>query len=810
MAVPLREEAVTHATEELVPRLAGARIPAYAMAAIEALRFDSDGTGLIRELDDASLRNVLAFCDRAQLTLTLGYVCGDALPPWLRSRIGRNLRDYSVRFARLEESLGEIATELDRRGIDFLVLKGATHSPDFTPDPLLRAQGDIDLWCRPPFIAAARQALLDLGYRPVGTREERHLPPMIREQEFQWRGDYFASDLPIAVEVHHRLWDEQMERIRIPGEQEFWNRRTTVLRNGRSLPALSLADTLAFAALHLMMHLLHGDVRLQRAWEIAGFLDRHSSDDEFWRGWRRDHPEELRRVEIVVFQLVSGWFGCRLPDVAIEEIAALPSDVRLWIERFGSSPIEALFRPQKHELWLQISLIEPLRDKCAVLVRRLFPICAANVADGAARGSRFAGSRALHHARALAPAIAGGARWYWLRTELGGGFLRYMACSTLFGLGMSIFVLLYNLYLLGLGYHENTLGQVASLMSAGTVAGTVPAAAITRRFGLRNTLLLAVLGSAAAAFLRAFDAHRDWLFATALLHGAFLSLWAVSYSPAIAGLSESRNSQRAFSLSSAAGMSIGIFGGILGGQLPGLMAWIRPAAPMHPERAALLAAAIFSALGALPLLRLRFAPLARAETRTYPRGRFVRAFLVSICCWNLAVGSFNPFFSAFFAQRWHMNAARIGFLYSGGQIFQVAAVLTAPWVLRRLGSVRGVVSMEALTGVALALLAISPGPAAAAGAYVGYASLQYMNEPGIFSMLMNRVRPVERSGASALCFLVTSLAGSVAALAAGAAASRFGYYAVLLVSALMAVVAAFLFRSVGHDEAAAITSPTAS
>jgi MFS family permease len=347
-------------------------------------------------------------------------------------------------------------------------------------------------------------------------------------------------------------------------------------------------------------------------------------------------------------------------------------------------------------------------------------------------------------------------------------------------------------------------------MSAGTVAGVLPAAAITRRFGLRNTLLLAILGSAAAAFLRAFDAHRDWLFATALLHGAFLSLWAVSYSPAIAGLSGSRNSERAFSLAGAAGMSIGIFGGLLGGQLPGLMARIPLPAPVHPERTALLAAAIFSALGVAPLLRLRFARIARAETRSYPRGRFVRAFLVSICCWNLAVGAFNPFFNAFFAQRWHMGTVRIGFLYSCGQIFQVAAVLAAPWVLRRLGSVNGVVTMEVLTGVTLALLAISPGPATAAGVYIGYASLQYMSEPGIFTMLMNRVRPGERSGASALCFLVTSLAGSVSALAAGAAVSRFGYGAVFLVSALMAVVAALLFRSVGHDEAAAMTSPTAS
>jgi predicted MFS family arabinose efflux permease len=811
MAIPLREWHSGYSPNSGVPRLAGARIPAYALAALEALRFDVDGTGRIRQLDDASLRDVLAFSDPAQLTLTLGHVCGDALPEWGRSRVGRNRRDYTARFVRLEKALGEIADEFDRRGIDFVVLKGSTHSPEFTPDPLLRAQGDIDLWVKPESIAAARQTLLDLDYRPHGRRQERHLPPMIRERDWQWRGDYFASDLPIAVELHHKLWDEHMERIRVPGEQEFWNRREAVFRNGRSLPALSLPDTLAFAALHLMMHLLHGDLRLQRAWEIAGFLERHTLDEAFWSEWKRDHPAELRRIELIIFQLVSRWFGCLLPEAVVEESSALPPDVLLWMERFGSSPIEALFGQSKDELWLQLSLIDSLRDKCAVVVRRLLPVCApANVSGSAARGSRFAASRALHHTRALAPAIASGIRWCWLRTGLGAGFLRYQAGSAFFCLGMGIFVLLYNLYLLGLGFREGTLGAVAGMMSAGTVAGSIPAAGIARRLGLRNTLLLAILGCSGAACLRALWTDGAWPFVTAAVHGGFFALWAVSSSPVTAGLSEAHNRQRAFSLACAAGMSIGILGGALGGQLPGWISRVHSSALIPSERYALLAAAALAALGALPTLKLRFAPLPRGTQRAYPRGPFVRAFLLSICCWSLAMGAFNPFITAFLAGRWHMDVARIGFLVSSGQVVQVIGVLAAPAVLRRLGVVRGVAAMQIVTGLALVLLAINHSAALAAILYLGYVSFQYMSEPGLFSLLMDRVGPGERSGASALCFLATSIAGTVSAFCSGAAIARFGYSAVLVVSAAMAGVAALLFRRVGQDRAIPITSPTAS
>ncbi len=73
-------------------------------------------------------------------------------------------------------------------------------------------------------------------------------------------------------------------------------------------------------------------------------------------------------------------------------------------------------------------------------------------------------------------------------------------------------------------------------------------------------------------------------------------------------------------------------------------------------------------------------------------------------------------------------------------------------------------------------------------------SLQYMSEPGVFSMLMSRVAPGERSGASALYLLVTSIGGSIAALAAGGAVVRFGYPSVLAASAVLAAVAALLFR----------------
>src|SRR5271169_2420404 len=118
------------------PDLTAARIPEHARAVMEGLRFDGDGARL-EAMDEGGYRKLLDFCDRAQLTLLLNSLHRDALPAWVQGRIDRNLADYSQRFERLKRSLFEIADVLAERGIEFVLVKGLAHAPDFTPDALL-------------------------------------------------------------------------------------------------------------------------------------------------------------------------------------------------------------------------------------------------------------------------------------------------------------------------------------------------------------------------------------------------------------------------------------------------------------------------------------------------------------------------------------------------------------------------------------------------------------------------------------------------------------------------------------------------
>lgn len=786
-----------------------ARIPRYAVALLQALRFSQVSCEPLKSLSESEWSSLLSLCDRMQLTLLFGHLCRPFLPAAVRTRIDGNYADNADRFERLKAACFEISDRLQEYAIDFALLKGFSHSPALTPDPLLRAQGDIDIWCRPDRVLDARDALVELRYRSVGKSSGRHLDPMIREVKWQWRGDYFARDLPIPVDLHYKLWDEALERIAGPSEDEMWERRRFVGIENRTISTLGVTDSLAFAALHVMMHLLHGDLRLQRVWELAYVLKTRGADHEFWAEWKTTQGVETRKTQIIAFLLSDRWFGCGIPDLLKEEVQSLPPDVLLWMKRYAFSPIEALFVPNKHELWLNLSLLNSLRDRVKVFSRRLIPVSAvekwvSSSDEGAGRRDRqtffqakFLLKRARYHAQLIPATIFGGLQWWWERQQLSNDFLRFLLASVLFDFGEFIFFLLYNLYLLDRGLTEHFLGQVSAAVTTGTFVAVLPAGRITRYLGLRRAVIIAILGTASSTVLRALVGWQPALLATAFLNGLFMSFWAVSLPPAVAGLTTVSNRTLAFSLITSLGIGIGSLSGLVGGRLPSLLVRLSPTlSSVESKRVALLAGSGLAILAFIPAISLTFPALEqrrRGDKKVYPRSPFFYGFLVALFVWSLGTGAFNPFFNLYFSRHLHLSVERIGLVFSYGQMAQVFMILLAPVVMKMMGEVKSITAMQVATAAMLGVLAFTTQPLLAGITYIAYMCFQYMSGPCLFSVLMTRVTPVEQSGASAMNFLITSMAGIVASVVAGALFSRLGYDSTLAICAVVTLNAAGLF-----------------
>ena len=67
----------------------------------------------------------------------------------------------------------------------------------------------------------------------------------------------------------------------------------------------------------------------------------------------------------------------------------------------------------------------------------------------------------------------------------------YLVGVFLFGLGQSIFTLIFNLYLRALGYSDSGIGQILSKVSNGAAVAALRAAFLFRRAPARTLLVLA-------------------------------------------------------------------------------------------------------------------------------------------------------------------------------------------------------------------------------------------------------------------------------------------------------------------------------
>lgn len=781
---------------------------------MDALCFQSPGYELLARLTEEDWKKALKFTDRTQLTLPLGLSCREHLPDWVRSRIDGNLRNTAQRWERIKTTYRDLAAALAQAGLEFVVLKGFSHCPRFVRDPRHRWQGDIDLLLPREQARQAFQVATRLGYEPITPGDEHplnHLPTLIRKTGWQWRGEDFDVDIPISIELHFQPWHKENERFGPSGLEQFWERRQEREVEGLAFAGLHPADEVGNASLHLLRHLLHGNLRPSHVYELAWMLHQSAEDVRFWNGWHGAHHESLRRIEAICSALAQRWFDCRLPQAVSDEVACLPLDVQRWLDMFSASPLAGKFRPNKDELWLHWSLLDSRAARLDVARRRLLPerlpgpVDAVHVAErdltwrtrlrSRWRYLRFASKRASHHLLALAPTAWSGLRWFISGLELGPQFWRFYFSEAFYDFGMFVFFFLYNLYLLRLGFREDFLGLMSGLMTAGSVAGSILSVFVMQRFGIRRTLMAGFALTAIVSALRVTVTSSSVLLALAPVAGLVASAWPVALAPMVASVTTEKSRAFGFSFTCSAGIAMGIFGNLVAGRLPGWFSHL----PGFSEstaayRGALLVGCGIVLLALWPLSRVRAdpaPPTARALRRPSPR---TARFLIAMAVWSLGTSAFNPFHSVYFANHIHSAVEQIGYIFSAAQFAQVVAILLAPLAFRRFGLTRGISNMEFATAVAMLGLASAGGAGWAATAYVAFMAFQYMSEPGMFTTLMEGLAPQERNSASALNFLVSFICHAVAAALSGWLLAHYGYPPVLVGAALTCVAAAFLFR----------------
>jgi MFS family permease len=374
-----------------------------------------------------------------------------------------------------------------------------------------------------------------------------------------------------------------------------------------------------------------------------------------------------------------------------------------------------------------------------------------------------------------------------------------------FDFGVSIYFFFFNLFLSGRGYSETQMGLVTASMAAGNLAGAFPAARLIQRIGLRNALISCVLSVPAVLCARSLSTWLPAQIGLAFLTGLTLCIWAVCVCPMTAAITTERERPRAFSLVFSLGIGVSAAGSLAGSRMPGWFS-VRtgPAWALGADQLTLIAACLIALLAVIPAMKLD-----KGGNAVTPRAKLwssstLRRILPAVGIWGLVTGSFAPFANVFLTTHLRLPLHSVGMVFSVSQICQVAAVLCAPLVFRRLGVSNGVFAMQIATALCFILLALTPHPVAASMMYVALNGLQYMGEPGIYSLMMHLVPEESRPGASAAMAFVLGAAQLIAAAAAGWTFTNFGYPPALTMIAAIALAAGLLFRTASSSETHAL------
>lgn len=119
----------------------------------------------------------------------------------------------------------------------------------------------------------------------------------------------------------------------------------------------------------------------------------------------------------------------------------------------------------------------------------------------------------------------------------------------------------------------------------------------------------------------------------------------------------------------------------------------------------LICASLLAMLGIWPILRLQLGKPEQTERKGLRAFHpYLLRFLPAFAIWSFVTGSFIPFAPMFFEKHVGMSLQHVGIVFSASQLAQVFAVLVAPLLYRRAGSVAGIICAQLLAGGAMVAL----------------------------------------------------------------------------------------------------------
>lgn len=376
----------------------------------------------------------------------------------------------------------------------------------------------------------------------------------------------------------------------------------------------------------------------------------------------------------------------------------------------------------------------------------------------------------------------------------------YVAYYFLLSIHLGIYGVIFNLYILRLGFREDLLGLMLSIVFISTGLAALPAATLCDRLGRKNTLLISILITSSALFLLYTIVSPEWLLALSALYGVGTALYTVAGSPFLMENSSPDERMHLFSINSALSQVAYIIGCMAGGLMPGMLARMGfDAASPAIYRYTLFLSLALIVLSAIPVLKMKEN---RCEANQTGRLSVIGSAIKSANVQKLVIinglvgvgaGMIVPFFNVYFHSLLSATTDQIGLIFSTGEMAMVIGLMAIPLAVERFGKIRTIAFTELASIPFLVVLAFTTNIYVAAFAYIMRMTLMNMANPAINSFNMELVSGEQRATVSSLTSMSWYLCQSLSAYVSGIMMARSNYVLPFMVTCVAYLCSASLY-----------------
>jgi MFS family permease len=346
----------------------------------------------------------------------------------------------------------------------------------------------------------------------------------------------------------------------------------------------------------------------------------------------------------------------------------------------------------------------------------------------------------------------------------------YLAFTFLLSLYVGISNVIFNLYILKLGYDEQSIGLLISVSLIATGIFAFPAAQCCDRMGSKTCLVTSGLLTAVSLYLLYTVTSMDMLLVLSILNGIFATIPTVIGVPFLMENSTPGDRLHLFSINFGVFVIATMIGTTLGGYLPQLCSHLFtiPQVSVEAYRYTLMVSLAVAALSVVPLIFIRDNKRScrvnsdlRAFIRKLAESKTIRQLVLSSCLIGIGAGLIVPFFNVYFNKSLQAGPGQIGIIFSLAQGSMVVGAAVVPYVAAKIGKVTTISLTYLLSLPFLLMLAFTTNLYLAGGAYILRMLFMNMSSPVSNSFSMEIVGNDEMASVSSLtntanCFAIAA------------------------------------------------------